>query len=187
MSDVQDPRLALLARWDGLMRFLANDVRWTDPATGEVHVGSKAVAAAEMALRKEVTAAFFPNPAEGANTTVLPGNWRLAFTNKIDRKVDPAALDSLRRATVGGMADTLRAFGLNPEQFDQNAPVTAALGINLDTVIKHVPEVNTKPFKELTAERRAVVELCLITKPASPSLEIKEPAAPRAAAPLAGG
>lgn len=132
----------------------------------------------EAALRKELFAHFFPAPVEGANTAPLPGGWRLTTSYPLTRAVDLAQFTNLRNAKVGDMQQVLAAFGIDHEKLPTGLPVTQAMGMNLDDLVKFKPEVNVKPYRELTEHQRLVFELCITTKPGSPAaFEIKPPKA----------
>lgn len=110
----------------------------------------KPLIAREQELRKKVFAAFCPSPREGTNTLELDGGWKLKLVYKLDRKIDEAALPSV--------AEQLRG-----------------IGINVDTLVKWVPDLKTAVYRELTAEQRALFDQALIVKPATPVVELVPP------------
>ena len=113
----------------------------------------KKMAEEEMALRKLVAAAFFPEPVEGANTSALNGGWTLKLTYKIDRKLDEAAMPAVYAK--------LREMGINP-----------------DPLVRFKPELETKAYKGLAKINEAaakVMDAALVIKPGSPTLELVPP------------
>jgi hypothetical protein len=125
----------------------------------EWHEALQAAAAAkplvekEQALRKEVSAMFFPDPVEGVNTIELPSGWKLKLTHKIDRKIDETVLQAV--------LTELRSKG-----------------INFDTVVNMKPELATKTYKAMMISNKEAVKVfdtCLTIKPASPTMELVEP------------
>lgn len=115
--------------------------------------GAKDKIAAEMALRKEVVALFFPSPKEGTNNAELPANWKLKYTHKIDRKVDEAAIDAVKIK--------LREMQVNPD------PLLRTLHEVAVTEYKSLIQINPAAAK--------VFESALIIKPGSPTLELVPP------------
>lgn len=114
---------------------------------------AKAVIEAEQELRKQVVAAFFPTPKEGANTLKIFGDWALKFTYKIDRKIDVAALP----AVIFKLRD---------------------MGINTDTVVVDVPTLALKEYKalhEIHPDAGLILDGALIIKPGSPTLVLVPP------------
>lgn len=117
----------------------------------------KALQASEMLLRKKIFGALFPDPKEGVNSHALADGWVLKATHKIDRKLDTAALETLKAS--------FRERGLNP-----------------DVLVRYKPELAVTPYKALTPEHQLIFDECLVIKPGSPSLEIVLPAAAKAKA-----
>ncbi len=109
----------------------------------------------EMQLRKQVMAAYFPTPVEGVNTCQLESGWEMKGTYKIDRKIDEAALPAINVE--------LRGMNVNP-----------------DPLVRFKPELDTTAYKSLVQinpEAAKVFEKAMISKPASPSIELKPPKA----------
>lgn len=109
----------------------------------------------EMRLRKQVMAAYFPTPVEGVNTCQLESGWEMKATYKIDRKLDEAALPAINIE--------LRGMNVNP-----------------DPLVRLKLELDTAAYKSLTQINPAaakVFEKAMISKPASPSIELKPPKA----------
>jgi len=102
----------------------------------------------EMALRKKIVAALFPNPTEGTNTYQLPGEWKLKLTHKIDRKLDESALEAVWENLAEGSEDKL---------------------------IKNKPSLIKKAYDDLTSEEQVIFNEALILKPGSPTLKLIEP------------
>lgn len=114
---------------------------------------AKELIAVEQALRKQVAEAFFPDPKEGANSVELDAGWKLKLTYKIDRKVDEAALTSVK--------EQLRERNVNP-----------------DPLIRMKPELATAAYKSLLLvdpESVLIFDQALIIKSASPTLELIPP------------
>lgn len=112
----------------------------------------KPIIAKEQELRKQVFAAFYPDPKEGTNTLDLAEGWKLKGVYKLDRKIDEAALPAVT------------------EQLRE-------MGVNADTLVKWSPNLKTATYKELTAEQRAVFDQALIIKPGLPAIELVAPKA----------
>lgn len=110
----------------------------------------KSIIAKEQELRKQVFAAFFPAPKEGANTVNLPEGWKLKGTYKIDRKIDEAALPAV--------IEKLRIEG-----------------VSSDLLVEYKPSLKTTVYKQLVAEHRAIFDEALTAKPASPTVELNPP------------
>jgi hypothetical protein len=107
----------------------------------------------EMRLRKQVMAEYFPTPVEGVNTFQLESGWEMKGTYKIDRKIDEAALPAINIE--------LRGMNVNP-----------------DRLVRFKPELDTTAYKtlvQINPEAARVFEKAMISKPASPSIELKPP------------
>lgn len=107
----------------------------------------------EMRLRKQVMEAYFPAPTEGVNTCQLESGWEMKATHKIDRKIDEAALPAI------------------------NAELRE-MGVNADSLVRLKPELVTTAYKtlvQINPEAAKVFEKAMISKPASPSIELKPP------------
>ncbi len=126
-------------------------IEWTQAQAKLVEV--KPLVENEMRLRKEVMAEYFPTPVEGVNACPLESGWVLKGTHKIDRKMDEAALPAI--------LSELREMRINP-----------------DHLIRFKPELDTTAYKalvQINPEAAKVFEKAMISKPASPSLELKPP------------
>lgn len=117
----------------------------------------EALQASEMLLRKKICNGLFPDPKEGVNSHALPDGYVVKMTHKIDRKLDPAALDTLKQS--------FRDRGLNP-----------------DVLVRYKPELAVTPYKALSPEHIHIFDECLIIKPGAPSMEIVQPASAKAKA-----
>ena len=107
----------------------------------------------EQALRKEVTALFFPEPDEGTNNFPLAAGWVLKAVSKLDRKVDEAALPAVFAK--------LREMKVNP-----------------DVLIETKVSLDLKAYRslvEINKDAARVFEEALIIKPASGTLELVPP------------
>ena len=111
---------------------------------------AKAVLDRERELRQQVADAFFPSPVEGTNTSKLENGWVIKSVHKLDRKVDeavlPAVLLELRKHNI-----------------------------NADLLFRYKPELNTKPYRELTKENRQLVDGALTIKPGLPTVTLVPP------------
>lgn len=105
----------------------------------------------ESRLRTALVQRFFPEPKEGSsNVTVDAGvTVKLTVKQPVDRKVDAAILDNLKKA---------------PEM----------AGVSFDKVIREKPELALREYKALDAETRGFFDQCLTIKFGSPQLEAKE-------------
>lgn len=128
-------------------------IEWTQAQAKLAEV--KPLVENEMRLRKEVMAAYFPTPVEGVNTCQLESDWELKGTYKIDRKVDEAALPAINIE--------LRGMNVNPDRL-------VRLKFELDTMAY-------KSLVQRNPEAAKVFEKAMISKPTSPSLELKPPKA----------
>lgn len=110
-----------------------------------------ALKSAEMLLRTKIFKGLFPNPVEGTNSVPLgTEGWQIKAKYPINRKPDVALL-------------TARAQELREA------------GINLDDVIRVVPELATGEYRKLTDEQRHLLDQVMEIKPGSPALEIVLP------------
>jgi hypothetical protein len=104
----------------------------------------------EMALRKKIFAAHYPNPVEGTNTVPLTDGWVLKANYPITRKVDKALLSN-------------------------HVARLRTLGIAMDDLIDYKPELVLPFYRRLTDEQMKAFDEILIIKPGSPALEIVLP------------
>lgn len=136
----------------------------------------------EHLLRMAVFNHFFPSPKEGTNTHVLPTQWQVKAKYPITRDVDQDVLDGVKRTVVGQLTPEQRLlYGINPA-VPAETPFFEALLLDIDTLVRYKPELQTTAYRTLTAEQARAVELFLTTKPGSPQVEIVEPAKPRGGA-----
>ena len=135
---ITEEQLALLARWEEALRAAAQ---------------AKRLIELEQELRKQVQAALFPAPKEGANTMELNAGWKLKLTYKLDRKLDEATLPAVK--------EELRKMNVNP-----------------DPLVKMKPELDLAAYRNLmkiAPEAGKVFDQALMIKPASPTLELISP------------
>lgn len=103
--------------------------------------------AKEIELRKELFATAFPNPEEGSkyNKLDLPNGYMLQGDYKINRRVDEAALDTVRKE-------------MDPIAFGRT--------------FRFKPELSKSGFKDLTDEQKRIASQAIIAAPGTPSLAI---------------
>lgn len=106
---------------------------------------------AEMLLRNKIFKGTFPNPVEGTNTVPFVNNWVIKGVYKIDRKLDVPMYNTIQ-------ADC-RAMGFNP-----------------DLLVERKPTLVLTAYRQLTAEQQKFFDQALVSKPATPSLEVVKPA-----------
>lgn len=128
-------------------------IEWTQAQAKLAEV--KPLVENEMRLRKQVMTEYFPTPVEGVNTCQLESGWEMKATYRIDRKIDEAALPAINTE--------LREMSVNPDRL-----VRAKLELDL-TAYKSLVQINPQAAK--------VFEKAMISKPASPSLELRPPKA----------
>lgn len=104
----------------------------------------------EGELRKRLFGYYFPSPKEGTNTQKLPDGWALKGQHVINRKVDEAALETMR-------------------------PSLEEKGIVVDNLIRWKPELNTTLYRTLSDDDRKEFDLCLTISDGSPQLTIVKP------------
>ena len=126
-------------------------IEWTQAQAKLAEV--KPLVENEMRLRKQVMTEYFPTPVEGVNTCQLESGWEMKATYRIDRKIDEAALPAINTELWG--------MNVNPDRL-----VRAKLELDL-TAYKSLVQINPQAAK--------VFEKAMISKPASPSLELKPP------------
>jgi len=102
----------------------------------------------EMRLRKEIMVEAFPEPKLGANIFELNHGYKLKGTQKESVKVDQASLAAIT------------------DKFPEGT---------LDMVVKYEPKLIAAGYKLLPQKLKDIIEGALITKPASPSLELVAP------------
>lgn len=105
----------------------------------------------EILLRMRIFRHYFPSPAEGTNTFVLPDGYELKGVHKINRSVEPAALEVLK-------------------------PKFAEAKIRVDSLIKYDPDLVIKEYRTLTEEQVQLFDQCLVVKDGTPDLKIVQPA-----------
>jgi len=104
----------------------------------------------EMLMRMRIFKYFFPAPKEGTNNFDLPDGYQMKAVHPIERKVDEAALDSMK------------------EKFKEEK-------VNTNKLIKWKPEVVIKEYRTLTDDQRHLFDQALIVKPGSPQVSIVLP------------
>lgn len=104
----------------------------------------------ESVLRKKLFSDFFVNPKEGTNKMQLEDGYVLNAQHVINRKIDEAALDSLK-------------------------PALEAEGIVVDNVVRWKPEVNIGVYRKLSDEDRKKFDTVLIITDGSPQMSIVKP------------
>jgi hypothetical protein len=103
----------------------------------------------EKTLRKVLFDAAFPEAKEGTNTRELIDGRKVKGVKKFNRSVDEAA--------VAAVLSELRKFNsVIPEQV---FPISYSLSLS--------------NYKKLTQEARTVADRAIITKPATPTLEVE--------------
>ncbi len=102
----------------------------------------------ELTLRKELFTTFFPNPELGVNNLPLNADYVLKGTSKVSKTVDAAALDSI----MPRLSDSAK-----------------------DRVIKFKPSIDFKAFEYVDDFDKALIQECIVTKPATPTLAIVKP------------
>lgn len=132
----------------------------------------------ERKLRKELFGELFPTPVEGTNTLVMPDGWQVRGTYPIDRKVDAALVDQLRRLTLVDLTpEMLQRLNLDPAAFGSGTRVLEAMRMNVDGLLNYKPDLVVKAYRELTEEQRLLFDRCLDSKPGSIAMKITPPAA----------
>lgn len=131
----------------------------------------------ERKMRAELFAEMFPAPKEGTNTFDLGDGFEVKGKYPIERKVDPAVVDTLRTLRLGDLPPNLLAMVHPVGEYDPAMLVTERLALNIDSLLKWEPKLETKPYRELTAEQVAIFDRCLTSKPGSIALEIVKPKA----------
>jgi len=123
---------------------------WVEAKTSLAQVKPK-----EMVLRHKVVGLFFNENdcPTGTNYQDINEEWRLKYVKGLNTSVDPAL--------VAGVREQLGK--LKPDQLG---------GTTLDKVIVYKPEFKAGEYKKLGPEAKAIVDECLLRKPASPSLEM---------------
>lgn len=104
----------------------------------------------ELALRKKISAFFFPNPTEGTNKAPLADGWIIKLTHVVNRTIDMAAVTNLG------------------EEF-------TAAGIRTDVLIKYKPEVSISNYRSMTEAQRNLFDQALTLRPGTPQVEIVKP------------
>ena len=105
----------------------------------------------EILLRLRIFKHYFPNPVEGTNTFALPDGYEIKGVHKINRTVEPAALEVLK-------------------------PQFAEALISLDKLIKYEPDLVIKEYRTLTDDQRNLFDQALIVKDGTPDVKIVLPA-----------
>ena len=125
----------------------------------EAHDTLATAKATEMDLRKRIveeSGLFDPNKAEGTQTVELGGGWKIKAVKKINYTVankEGEAFEKLNELAAMGEVSAFKAKKLF--RFDANLSITA--------------------YKDLDAAERQLIDEIIVTKPASPSLELVAP------------
>ena len=109
-----------------------------------------ALTAQEKELRLSIFEEAFPNPTEGSKENKLDvgDGFILQGDYKIGRRIDETVLASVRSVVA-------------PEVFDK--------------VIEYKPKLKKAAFMSLTGDDALEFSKCIVEKPGTPSLEIKQP------------
>jgi hypothetical protein len=121
---------------------------------------------AEALLRARIYRHYFKDPKEGTNNHPINDGTGavLKAQRTIDRKVDVAALDALRKAQEEQWGEA-KVPGAVPE-----VPL-----LKLDELVVWKPELSITNYRKLTDNEKHYFEQCLIIKDGSPQLEIVIP------------
>lgn len=152
-------------------------VEWFETAKQLADLKSK-----EMLLRLKIFKHYFPTPVEGTNSVSLPDGYIVKGVFKIQRDIDPAALEALQKLTVGDAYEMLKSYGMVVEGVDPALPLLAFMKLSPDKLVKYDPALAIKEYRALTEEQRRIFEQCMVIKAGSPSLAIAPPTAKSAAA-----
>jgi len=131
----------------------------------EVSLWLDTAKAREMELRKKLCATFVPEPVEGTNNAFaeIDGKqYEVKVGHKLNRKLDPAALDAVM-----------------PE-LGKLDPALCELGV----LIKYEAELVKKGYNALTDEQRKIFEQALTITEGAPELTISEVAGEVTATPV---
>lgn len=113
----------------------------------------------EHFIRMKIIRVLYPQPKEGTNnydvSLIDPQSegFQLKMKYSFARKVDKAVLETIK-----------------PELREK-------YGVNADLLVRYTPELETKKWRELTAEQAAFFNQCLDIKPESPQLSLEPIAA----------
>lgn len=111
----------------------------------------KADKATESLLRTKIFKFFFKDPKEGTNNEfnddLLSAGFKIQAKVPVTRDVDEAALNSIK--------DKL-----------------AEAGIDLNKLLRYVPEVNIREYRKLTESQLQVFDQCLVIKTGTAQVEI---------------
>lgn len=143
--------------------------------------------AKERAMRARLFNHFFPTPAEGTNTYVLPDGFQVKGKYPIERKVDPAALAALREVKLVDLPPAmLQEFAIDTSKHTPDEKLTDALLMNVDAMLAYEPKLVVKEYRKLTAEQSAAFQRCLVVAPGSIAMEVVPPST-KGSAPAAAG
>lgn len=141
----------------------------------------------ERAMRARLFNHFFPTPAEGTNTFVLPDGFQVKGKYPIERKVDPAALAALREVKLVDLPPAmLQEFAIDTSKHTPDEKLTDALLLNVDAMLAYEPKLVVKEYRKLTAEQSAAFQRCLVVAPGSIAMEVVPPST-KGSAPAAAG
>lgn len=104
----------------------------------------------EMELRLLCVSTFFPNPAEGTNNMKLEDGSVLKMGHVINRSLDFAAYDALRKTDF------------------KAAKIPA-------NIVVQDPKLVLREYRKLSEDQVRVFDQCLIIKPGTPSLKVVPP------------
>jgi hypothetical protein len=121
-----------------------------DLAASPLAVAARAAYDRAAAAEVDAQKVLAPVIREGTHTIDLSQGWGLKTSCTYTRKIDQQAVESLR------------------------TPL-AVLATSLDRLLRWKVELETKEYRELTAEARAVFDTCITTTPGVPKLEIVPP------------
>lgn len=108
----------------------------------------------EMAQRKELGEALFPDPKVGTQHYDLGSGYKVTFVHKMDTKLDAAAY-SLIQPELEAMGEDVKAL--------------------LSNVITYKPSLVMKGYESLTGEVKDLFDEAITLKPASPSMKLIVP------------
>jgi hypothetical protein len=106
----------------------------------------------EALLRKRCIEGLFKTPKEGTNKIDLEAGYKLKLTYAINRTVDEATLDTVRKQCLQEPS-----------------------WVSLEDLIRWKPELSLSTYRTLKEDQLQVFDQCLIIKPGSHSLEIVAP------------
>lgn len=127
----------------------------------------------ESQLRKKIAAKFFTTPKEGVNAYEMGDGYELVLEHSIERKVDSAQLEAVKKLTVGQARGQLEQLRVAHAQWPDDLNLFEALKVSADALLRYKPELEVKKFKSLTEVPQYFVQMFLDIKPGSPQLKIR--------------